>query len=125
MFTHNFKTKHDLKIFLVFKETNLKSLRRYVKIPKNIRDDFTREEGQIISFYDSKKPIFLVSLGEKSKVSNSKLKKIFKLLKKIRNSHTNKKILYFLEEDNHKLLEKQINEISNSHYKFDYKTQKN
>ena len=125
MFTNNFKTKHDLKIFLVFKETNLKSLTRYVKIPKNVLKDFSGDDEQIISFYDSNRLNILVSLGQKSKITSEKLKRIVKYLKRRRNSFKNKKILYFLEEGDIDLLEQQIQEINSSHYHFDYKTKKN
>lgn len=125
MFTNNFKTKHDMKIFLIFKETNLNSLKKYVKIPKNVKKDFTGDDEQIISFYDSNRLNILVSLGQKSKITSEKIKRIVKYLKRRRNSFKNKKILYFLEEGDINLLEQQIQEINNSHYHFDYKTKKN
>jgi leucyl aminopeptidase len=124
MFTQNLKTKHHLKIFLVFKETSLSSLNKYVSIPEKIQEDFNRNTKQIISFYDKQKPCILVSLEKKKDINIDKLRNILSLLKIQRKTYKDKKILYFLEENDNSFLEDQIQEIAQTHYSFNYKKTK-
>ena len=130
MFTQNLKT-NKLKIFLVFKETHLNTLQKYVKIPKNVQKDFNRDSEQIITFYNADKADkadkgnnanMLVSLGKKKDMTIEKLNRIISTIKSHRSSFNNNTFLYFLEEQDTNFLEDQIQGITQSHHKLDYKT---
>ena len=121
MFTQNLKTKHHLKIFLVFKETNYLLFKNTLKSPR-MSTGFHQRRQQIISFYDSNRANILVSLGKKSEMNPEKLHRIIKNLKKQRESFKDKKVLYFLEEQDTNFLEDQIQAIAQTHHDLDYKT---
>ena len=115
MFTKNVDVKHHIKVYFLFKNSKLPS------IPEEVEKDFKEEESKIISFYQDKKVIVLVSLGEKDDLDIDSLQKIVKNVRTHLKNYPKKIPLFFLE--NH-MLEDQIQLIEQSYYKFDYKTKK-
>ena len=115
MFTKNVDVKHHIKVYFLFKNSKLPS------IPEEVEKDFKEEESKIISFYQHKKIIVLVSLGEKDDLDIDSLQKIVKNVRSHLKNYPKKIPLFFLE--NH-MLEDQIQLIEQSYYKFDYKTNK-
>ena len=73
MFTKNIDVKHHIKVYFLFKNSKLPS------IPQEVEKDFKEEESKIISFYQDKKVIVLVSLGEKDDLDIDSLQKIVKM----------------------------------------------
>ena len=115
MFTKNIDVKHHIKVYFLFKNSKLPS------IPEEVKKDFLQEESKIISFYQDKKIIVLVSLGKKNDLDIDSLQKIVKNVRTHLKNYPKKIPLFFLE--NH-MLEDQIQLIEQSYYKFDYKTNK-
>ena len=115
MFTNKINIEHDIKVFLIFKESKLP------KVPLSVKKDFENNDG-IISFYKNKKIIILVSLGKKNELDIERLIEIVKNVKLYLKNYPNKIPLFFLEDY---MIDDQIQLVKQNYYHFDYKSIKN
>ena len=76
MLTKNIDVKHHIKVYFLYDNSKLP------KIPEEVKKDFQEEDSEIISFYQDKKVVILVSLGNRKTIDIDKLQKDSKRCKK-------------------------------------------
>ena len=107
----------NIKIFLLFEETDLKNKLKKNKItcPKNVFKDFNGEEKEIIQFYNKKEIIVLLGLGKKDKLDIDKFDNIVKHLGSVL-IIKNKNKVYFLEDGSIDFIKDQVQLLSENHF---------
>lgn len=112
------KSNNNLKVFILFEESNLKNTlkKNNIKSPKSVLSDFSGKEKDIIQFYNGNEIIILLGLGVKKELDIDKLGHIINHLKFLIKTIEKENIIYYLANGEVNFLKDQIQLISGMHY---------